>query len=334
VHNGGGPPKRAAVLIIALGLVGIGAVLIHKLGESHPQVGSDFGGEQPRSDRIVLPEGADSLAAALAGNPADLDAASRAGKPDYRDQFKSSRDLWQFAETIYPAAMSGDPAAQYYLFWTLRYCFEFERFYFRRESGRKTLDEAMEWASTRPDTSAEEVLEIHGRCQRFLETAPAFGDREAWLRKSQDGGFELAILYAARRQAMAAGVQGRPGSDEPRKQARLLAIEALRSKDPEVIFGIGEVAHLISHDTESDPLQRWVWLLAACKRGHDCGSDAEWHRYYCHYDWNCQPSDTGADLVRRANPETFDEIDRLADALNAKLDAGNFDVFESAKIKP
>ena len=318
--------------LVAVGLLAAGALLIQYFGSS------------PRSESAPVPGTAnrkDQQAASTATHPADAGnsalepPAPHGGKTEYAQGFKSSRDLWLFAETIYPAAMSGDPAAQYYLFRALKYCFEFERFYFLHDGGRKTLDEAMEWASTRPDTSAGEVLEMHGRCQRLLETPPPFGDREEWLRRSQDGGFELAILEAARRRVLSAGRTDLPAaSADARKQARLLAVEALRSRDPEVIFGIGELAHLFSHDTSRDPQQSWVWLLAACKRGFDCGPNAEWHRYYCHYDWNCQPSDTGANLVRRANPETFDEIDRLADALNAKLDAGDFDVFESAKIRP
>jgi hypothetical protein len=109
-----------------------------------------------------------------------------------------------------------------------------------------------------------------------------------------------------------------------------LARDALRSKDPAVLMELSRVP--IAH--ESFGAQRSgrdfnaesaVWMLAACQRGYECGAGNEEFRYICALDFACQPFDTLVDMLRRANPDDFDELELRATELNAKLDADQFD---------
>jgi len=43
-------------------------------------------------------------------------------------------------------------------------------------------------------------------------------------------------------------------------------------------------------------------------------------------DFNCQPYESGIDYIRRNNGADFDEIERRAGELNAKLDALGFEL--------
>jgi hypothetical protein len=59
--------------------------------------------------------------------------------------------------------------------------------------------------------------------------------------------------------------------------------------------------------------------------GIDCGSDSEVFRVLCSMDPACQPFETFLDPMRRQLGSHFDEVDRRATDLNARIDAGRFD---------
>ena len=73
-------------------------------------------------------------------------------------------------------------------------------------------------------------------------------------------------------------------------------------------------------------MKRSAWRLAACRRGYDCSQQAEWLRFHCGMDFNCQPYESGIDYIRRNNGADFDELERRAGELNAKLDALGFEL--------
>lgn len=276
-----------------------------------------------------------SLAASAPSARSNLNsqtAASEAGGDagqTFESRFHASADLWQFAESMNPAAKAGDPAAQYYLSRTLKYCDDNFRFYFVRGNRRRTLDEGMQWASTRPGLKAEEAREVHARCSRLQETSHRFGTADEWLSASKEKGFSLAMIDTARQLAVTAGVSGATEHVEMRNEAKRLALRALESKDPQVIFDMGDLAALFVGDMTKASQEQWVWRLAACNRGYECGQDAEWIQLQCRFDPNCQPYESGFDFIRRMNSEDFDEIERLANDLNARLDAGDFGWFGS-----
>ena len=250
--------------------------------------------------------------------------------PNYDKDLKESQDIWQFAEGILASAKSGDNAAQYYLSRALKFCDDGYRFYFDRGAKRRTLDEAMQWASTRMGTSSEDAQAVYTRCRRLKEsTVQPFGTADDWLNESKEGGFALAQMdvagVLAGRLALTAAVGGAKENVEMREEAKRLAREALRSKDPQVVFQFGDLAALFTGDLHKAEGEQWVWRLAACQRGYDCSQQAEWLRFGCRFDFNCQPYESGIDYIRRINGADFDEIERRAGELNAKLDAGDFE---------
>jgi hypothetical protein len=317
--------RRTVVIIAAIGvltLVGILALVVSKTS---------------RGGRPTSPVGLEgSLPAALKPSTRSKMVRSEAAtevaddaKKSFESRFHASADLWQFAESIHLAAEAGDPAAQYYLSRALKYCDDNFRFYFVRGNRRRTLDEAMQWASTRPGLEAEEAREVHARCSRLQETSHRFGTAGEWLSASKEKGFSLALIDTARQLAVTAGVSGAKENVEMRSEAKRLALRALESKDPQVIFDMGDLVALFAGDMKKGSQEQWVWRLAACKRGYECGQDAEWIQLQCRFDPNCQPYESGVDFIRRMNSEDFDEIERLANDLNARLDAGDLGWFGS-----
>ncbi|MEO8019566.1 MAG: hypothetical protein ABI769_17280 [Pseudomonadota bacterium] len=244
----------------------------------------------------------------------------------YADAFESATDLWDFAASVHDAASAGDPEAQYYLAHALKYCADGYRFYFIRGNKRRTLDEALQWASTRSSTSIDEVREIFEKCRRLADAPDKpFGDSSDWLKASKDAGYDLAMIESAQSLATKAGVSGASEDVEMRNEAKRLALAALRTGRPEVIFTFGDFASLFVGNAREASQEQWVWRLAACERGFDCSHGAEWVRFQCRFDFNCQPQDDGIAFIHRNNSEDFDELQRRARELNEKLDAGKYD---------
>ena len=245
---------------------------------------------------------------------------------DYSGVFAKSEDFWALAESIVQAANAGDGNAQYNLYRALSYCDTLYKFYFVRGKTHKTVDEAVAWASTSPGLNVDEARQVHRRCHR-LKTADGapFGTAEQWLTSAKDVGQPLAMMDFARNLSTAAAAKGDVPSVEMRNEARQLITEALKSKDPEVIFGMADFVLLLHGDSEKASEEQWVWRLAACERGFDCAPGAAWLEVMCRYDYNCQPRDDGREVIRRNNSQNFDEIERKARELNARLDANKFE---------
>jgi len=187
----------------------------------------------------------------------------------------------------------------------------------------------MQWASTRVGLKADDARATLEKCGRLQESSHPFGTANEWLSASKENKFDLAMIDSALQLALKAGVSGATEHVEMRDEAKRLALEALKSKDPEVIFDMGDLAGLFVGDMQKASQEQWVWRLAACKRGYECGQNAEWYQHQCRFDTNCQPYESGVDFIRRANSEDFEEIDRLSNELNAKLDADDFNWFGS-----
>lgn len=237
-----------------------------------------------------------------------------------------SRDFLAFAASILEDAKAGDANAQYYLAYSLQYCDFFYDFYFVRGNKRRTLDEAMQWASTRVGLSADEARLVHERCHELRSMdPPPFGGFDQWLNVAAASGHPLARIHLANELSAKVGVSGTPEDIKNKQEAKELTLQALRSKDPEVIFQAADLAMLfLGDDVKADEAQ-WVWRVAACKRGLDCGPNSDWIKMACKYDYNCQPQDNVLDLIRRYNSQRYDTIDRKANELNEKLDANKFD---------
>ena len=242
--------------------------------------------------------------------------------------FLQADDYYTFAKSVYAAATAGDRDAQYYLSEAISYCAAGYRMYFERGSRTRTLDEALQWASTRPATSIDEARLIHERCHRMKEEGgiEQFGTAREWLRRSADAGHPLGQVELAFQLFMDAeyATFGQDDSSQAanlRQTARALVEQAIRSKNPEVIWKIGDMQRAITGDSSTAEREQWVWRLAACQRGFDCSADAQWVKFMCRFDLNCQPYEDGVDLMKRMSGVDFLEIERRAKELYARIDA-------------
>jgi hypothetical protein len=259
--------------------------------------------------------------------PPRADTSETTGLPGQAESLKSATDYLEYAQSALEAARRGDHGAQYYLSQALHYCDSGYRLYFDRRGKRRTLDEAQQWAAAAaPGMSADEAKQIYDRCHRLMDEGhrPDFGKSADWIEQSSNGGFALGQVAKAQSLLRESATSG--ADPEPAKvnAAKKLAIEALRSRSPEVVWQIGDMA-LSFFGAEKAEDEELVWRIAACERGYDCGKDADWLAFACRFDRNCQPYETGVDYLRRVTGQDFDEIEQRAKDVNAKLDADQFD---------
>ena len=321
--------RKAVVGLLIVACMAGGLYLWRGLDASGPtQIDEARDSRAVPSDKSAV----QSMAPAAVADGVRAASSELVSEPGLAEQFAAAKDLWEFAESVLPRAQAGDAAAQFYLFKALRYCDDGYRFYFDRGGKRRTLDQALQWASTRPTTSLDEVREIHQKCFRLKESTHSFGAGDDWLFAANSKHFPLANMEMAQRLwGQSVKAQGNPHDALP-DEAQRLALLALRSKDPEVLFQFGDLTGMF-RDVDSASQEQWVWRLAACQRGYDCSSSAEWLRAFCRFDRNCQPYEGGVDFIRRNNPGDFEEIDTLARDLNAKLDADQFDQVVEARLR-
>jgi hypothetical protein len=245
------------------------------------------------------------------------------------DAAPAERDLGDYlakADAILAKAQGGDADAQYALYRLLFECDDGYRGYFDHRNKRRSLDEALQIASTRgPAMNIDDVNEIYQKCHRLKEgDSSRLGKAEDWLRKSADARNPTAQVVLAQK-LFGEAVMGETAADAAKRdEAKKLARDALRSKDPAVVWEVGDLTLLFSDD-EKATHDQWVWKVAACQRGYDCSHSAEWRKAYCRFDMNCQPYETGLDVIRRLTKSDYDQIEQEAKELNARLDADNFD---------
>lgn len=253
-----------------------------------------------------------------------------ATSPDYRIRLRDARDYWELADSLYVDARQGDAAAQYWLSRALGYCESLYDWYFivHLDDGtvrHRTLDEAQQLTATRPVFTAEDIRDIQKRCHRLRSAdVPPFGNSREWLDAATQSNYPMAQASAALGQALQGHQADTEAARGARDEARRLALDALRSRDPAVMAQMGDVAANLSRDPAEARRQQWAWPLAACMRD-GCESMEEWRRLFCNIDTQCQPFETPVDVIRRQAGNDFDAVEREARELNEKLDAGTLE---------
>lgn len=240
---------------------------------------------------------------------------SRAAKsPDYAAQFLGASDLLIFLEALAPAAADGDVDALYYLGVASRRCTREYSTLFGPPGREMTLEVALEkeyW------TKYYEPLarKIYGQCARFkVAAANPFTEWQSLLDAAAEAGSGPAKALLA--------FEMQNGRVQMNSDIRTLAKEAIRSKDPEALFQLAYVESISGRSGTAEDMAG-AWMLAACQRGLECGRTSEHFQFFCKWDPECKPSETLVDLFRRR--PRFDELQRFANELNAKLDADRFD---------
>ena len=255
--------------------------------------------------------------------------------PDVRAQFWSSKDYWEFSERIHEAAKRGDGAAQYYLSVALNTCEYMYGYYFiEKRSGAppriRTLDEAQQLTATRQGSgyTPDDVHDVQMQCQRIMSTKPApFGNAAEWMDAAMASGYPLAQANAAFNKAFQARNSQDPETSRVvRSEAQALVVDALRTKDAEVVLALAYAAPFLSGEMPGEALKsQWTWVMAAYLRDPNSYSLVEWTKEICRHVSQCHPDDKIIDILRRSAGNDLEEIERRARELNEKIDAGTFD---------
>ncbi len=258
---------------------------------------------------------------------------SASASPDMRARFQDSKDYRAFAASIFDAAKQGDGAAQFYLYSALNYCEGAYGYFFivhlpRGEVRYRTPEEALQLTANNPLFTPEDLTDMQSRCAQLMaETPPPFGTSQQWLDAAGKSGYPRALAIVANRKSYET-MSGLPleAAQAAATESRRLLIDALRSKDPEVIAAAGFTAAILAgKDLHLAEQKKWIWMMAACGDEAACPALTEAVRYICRGDSQCQPYETPVDIIRRKAGNDFDEIKRRALALRDKIDAGTLE---------
>jgi hypothetical protein len=243
--------------------------------------------------------------------------------PDYAAQYRTAGDLLAFLEALAPAAEAGDVDAMYYLAVASRRCtHEYSRL-FGPPGKEMTLEVALQkeyWTKYYEQLARK----IYGQCQGFKAAAsnPFIEWQDLLDAAAEAGSGPARALLAFELHNGMIRIQEPTERSQVTSELRALAKEAIRSKDPEAIFLLAFVESITGKSGSPGDVAG-AWMLAACQRGLECGSDSEQFQFFCKWDPACHPSETLVDLFRRR--PRFEELQRIANELNARLDANRFD---------
>jgi len=226
----------------------------------------------------------------------------------------------------------------------LRYCQSGYAAYFTRAGKRRSLDEVIARAATSNVISTEQLTDIHDRCASLIDSdSSAIGTADEWLNNATKAGNARAQLQTAARYLSELGLEAaKTGSisassrkinkSDPRFSiARELIVDAATKDTGEALWMLGEHQLLLTGDEDRAEKSRWALDLAACKRGYDCSQSAAWYKDFCRGDLNCQPDETGADLIKRI-AANHPDIDYLSDSAISKLESSKIDDLLEGKL--
>jgi hypothetical protein len=266
--------------VVGSGVV-LGAALaaLYFLADRAPAHKTNSSGSAAQSSPVI----------AAARQPASTLANAATAKLDYRAAFAQSRNLWEFARRILPAAKAGDADAQCYLSKALEQCARDNRMFYQRRGVTLTSDQGIQWALQR-HLSLDVAQAVYERCHEFLEkdasAVSELGDSNDWLEQATHAGQPLAQAATATKLFMQQTLQNiqiangisNPDAPAPIKSdqsaVRLLR-QAVESRNPEVLFTIGEAQGFLTAFNGEATKNELAWWLVACRRGLDCSANAE-----------------------------------------------------------
>jgi len=258
----------------------------------------------------------------------------------WQDLLEMSSNYLEFVDRALPAAREGDASAQFALYQALEYCEDGYRGYFDRPGKRRTLDEALDWASTR-SVNMDAVRDVHRRCEALMARGTGdLGRPENWLENASIAGLPAAQARRALEELRDAYRQTMPWPDqtaltawefdEKRASARALLLKALATGDPSATWDAADTIYYLTGSGSTADTEQWVWNMAACIQGYDCAPAADWVVAMCQYDPTpCSPGESGTELIRRAwmsasGESDASELDERAQQLADRLNSGDF----------
>lgn len=245
-------------------------------------------------------------------------------------QLRESRDLLAFAQGLLPRAREGDRDSQYFLYAAMDYCRDGYREYFDQGRERRSLDAALDGAAN--TRMRDEIARVHSRCRALMESDDdALGEPEQWLAQAARAGQPRAQIEQAAR--MARNSPNLPASqlDRSLADARRLARDSLATRDPAVIWKLGEITALRGESAADVDFA--AYARAACDRGLDCGPGSAAAEDWCRVVPDCQPSESVADMILRSSPDPS-RVAELARELNARIDAADWPALGLADPRP
>jgi hypothetical protein len=269
----------------------------------------------------------------------------------WQDLLAMSSNYLEFVDRALPAAREGDASAQFALYQALEYCQDGYRGYFDRPGKRRTLDEALEWASTR-SVNMDSVRDVHRRCEALMARGTGeTGSSEYWLEKASAASVPAAQTRKALNELRDIHLQTVPWPDRPalsatefnerRAGARTLVLSAVAAGDPGATWDAADAIYYLTGSASTADTEQWVWRMAACIQGKDCAPGADWVVAMCQYDPAvCSPGESGTELIRRAWVQASGQSDtsglderaqQLADRLNSS-DFSDADLTEFMKV--
>jgi hypothetical protein len=259
----------------------------------------------------------------------------------WQDLLEMSSNYLEFVDRALPAARGGDASAQFALYQALEYCQDGYRGYFDRPGKRRTLDEALNWASTR-SVNMDAVRDVHRRCEALMARGTGeLGSSRSWLEKASEAGIPAAQTRKALDELRAAYLQSVPWPDrtaltatefdERKAGARALVLEAVAAADPGATWDAADAIFYLTGSGSTADTEQWVWKMAACIQGYDCGPGATWVAAFCHYETvnPCSGGESGTEVIRQAwvqasgRSDTSD-LDERAQQLADRLNSGQF----------
>ena len=254
----------------------------------------------------------------------------------YKEAFAQSRNYWKFAHDALAAASAGDADAQFYLSRALDYCAEHNSLYFQRRGKSIGLDEALQYAALR-HLPIDTTQDVYDRCHEFIDRDSSdLGRASDWLAQATAAGQPVAqavtaiklLMQESQRNSVRAG--GLPNSDSAATVSdgfdpRQLLRAAVQSKDPEVLFSLGDALTLMAPTAVDSDTTRLAWWLVACQRGFDCSANAEWVKNSCANSPQCASADGPSDLVQTLAGDKWPEVEQRAREINSSLDQGKWD---------
>lgn len=240
-------------------------------------------------------------------------------------RFQGADDLLTFVETVRDAASAGDGASAWWIYRALRRCDIDYKLHFLRNRRIRTLDEALQINAGNPAVPMEETRKLHGQCARLREAGFAGLQPETdWLKSAAHAGVPPARMEMARAMIFDTSIESPPGVSR-RDYIRQLAFDALRSKDPEVVLAMADVAHTLG--TPAADFRELEWVIAACQRGLDCSPGSALAAHFCRGDTSCQPYEGVEAQLRRilSGEYEYDDFERRAREINQLIDQDRFD---------
>ena len=220
-------------------------------------------------------------------------------------------DYATFVGEALPAAERGDADAQFALYAAFAFC--------RDGMMERTPEQRARIPAALWD-------DMHRRCDALVAQYPDLaGEASSWLQRSLDADFPRAIAFSAREdiERLERGeIRGAQAEAlVPLLKSRL--VTALAANDPAITEGIStKLGPLFPGDSRVETAY-WVWRLAACEQGLDCGPQVEWLHDVCRIRDNCIRGESGQEYIRRVSGD-LPSLQARARDMARKLRKGEF----------